>query len=247
MEQDKSPGSSLASSNLSRGSNHSQRFTRAVASKSLDFSLASGLPALKRKRRILKQTPFHIMATSSSIDREKPDSTLDDVIDRHRLDFGKDKRTGRPLLPPFIPMCRLVPMELVRTLQRVSEAVEKLEETFTDDGYLEKIGSKFYVQTTDKDGKEMHITEEYKAKWDDLWKSQDELFVKECEANEAFASLKNNLFCVLDGNHRLYAWSRIAERNPTVLKYHPRVECVILKGDPTSLVEIEFAMHGINK
>jgi hypothetical protein len=45
--------------------------------------------------------------------------------------------------------------------------VEKLEETFIDDGYLNKIGSKFYVQNTDKDGNEMQIIEEYKEGWDD--------------------------------------------------------------------------------
>jgi hypothetical protein len=84
---------------------------------------------------------------------------LDEIIHKHCEDFGNDKRTGRPIIPPFIPMCRLVPMEFVRMLQRVSKAVEKLEETFIDNGYLNKIGSKFYVQTTDKDGNEMRITE----------------------------------------------------------------------------------------
>jgi hypothetical protein len=69
-----------------------------------------------------------------------------------------------------------MPMEFVRMLQRVSKAVEKLEETFIDDGYLNKIGSKFYVQTTDKDGNQMRITEKDKEGWDDLWKLQDELF-----------------------------------------------------------------------
>jgi hypothetical protein len=92
-------------------------------------------------------------------------------------------------------------MEFVQMLQRVSEAVEKLEETFIDDGSLNKIWSKLYVQTTHKGGNKLHITKEYKKGWDDRWKAQDKVFVKGCESIAAFAGLKDLLFPVFDGNH----------------------------------------------
>jgi hypothetical protein len=51
MDFDKSPGSSSATSIFSLASTVLQRFTQAVVSKALDFSLATGLPPSKRKRR----------------------------------------------------------------------------------------------------------------------------------------------------------------------------------------------------
>jgi hypothetical protein len=51
MDFDKSPGFSSETSIFSLASTVLQRFTQAVASKALDFSLATGLPPSKRKRR----------------------------------------------------------------------------------------------------------------------------------------------------------------------------------------------------
>jgi hypothetical protein len=51
MDFDKSPGFSSETSIFSLASTVLQRFTQAVASKALDFSLATGFPPSKRKRR----------------------------------------------------------------------------------------------------------------------------------------------------------------------------------------------------
>lgn len=63
----------------------------------------------------------------------------------------------------------------------------------------------------------------------------------------AFQTLKNKLFSVSDGNHRLFARMQLAEEYPHDEKYHLRVVYRILQGDPTSFVHIESAMHALNR
>lgn len=55
------------------------------------------------------------------------------------------------------------------------------------------------------------------------------------------------MFSVFDGNHRLYSWMQLAEQNSHDEKYHPRVVCRILKGEKSSFVQIESAMHALNR
>ena len=80
-----------------------------------------------------------------------------------------------------------------------------------------------------------------------MWRMIDEEFVNECEANPAFHVLKDKMFVVFDGNHRLYSWMQVTPEFPDARKYHAGVNCQILKGDRNSLAEIEMAMHTLNK
>jgi hypothetical protein len=59
--------------------------------------------------------------------------------------------------------------------------------------------------------------------------------------------LKEHIFAIFVGKHHFYAWSMVTAQHPDKLKYHPQVEYVILKGDQASNVELEQAMHGVNK
>jgi hypothetical protein len=172
--------------------------------------------------------------------------SLAEIINRHKYDFGKDS-LGVERIPPAIPMCRLVHMEVVRTLQKSSESIEQLRESFLTNGYSPELGAKFYVQPTDHVGVPLLLTEEIRSSWDPIWKEQNAAFEAECDACPSFVDLKTRMFSVFDGNHRLYSWSAVTEENPDNPKYHPRVSCVIFKGDKESMVELELAMHSVNK
>jgi hypothetical protein len=52
---------------------------------------------------------------------------LQQIIDCHVKDFGLDAMTGPPLQPALIPLCRLVHMEYVQSVSKVSEAIESLK------------------------------------------------------------------------------------------------------------------------
>lgn len=138
-------------------------------------------------------------------------------------------------------------MELVRLTQKHGEGVEKLEESFLNEGYARRTGAKFYVQPRDRDGKPLLITDEEKEDWDSLWKEQDKKFIADCQLEAEFKWMIKSKFAVADGNHRLWAWMKVAKSFPGVLRYHPRVECVVLTGEKDNIHEVELAMHGVNR
>jgi hypothetical protein len=114
------------------------------------------------------------------------DNTLDKQILQFMWDFGNDKLIGRPLVHLLIPMCQLVPMELVRLMQKHGKGVKKLEESFLYEGYARMTGAKFYAQLTDWEGQLLNIREDKKKDWDELWREQDRNFMEECEKDQAF-------------------------------------------------------------
>lgn len=250
MDLDKSADTSSATSTFSTVSNTSIRTTRAAASKSLDFSLAEGLPSRRRRARPFRDQILPAIEMESALVAQPEGSvlpnSLSNIILRNKYDFGRDS-AGLELVPPSIPLCRLAHMEKVRFLQRNGEAVEKLDSLFRTEGYCEIDTAKFYVVPTDSEGEDLFISEEEKVSWDDVWKQQDLEFERDCDRHESFKFLKSRKFSVFDGNHRLFAWMEVAKEFPKELKYHPRVNCVILRGDKSSMVPLEQAMHGINK
>jgi hypothetical protein len=132
-------------------------------------------------------------------------------------------------------------------LQKVSAMVESLEREFLLEGYLKKSGPKFFVQPNDRNGNPLLLTEEEKSGWDKTWIAQDKAFLEDCERNPDFHWMKDRKFAVFDGNHRLFAWSRVAAWHPKSLKFHPRVKCTMLKGDKEAMTSLEFAFIGINR
>jgi hypothetical protein len=120
-------------------------------------------------------------------------------------DFGNDKVSGRLWVPPLIPMCRLVPMELVQLSQKHGKGVEKLEESFLNEGFARRTGARFYVQPRDRNGERLVITKEEKEGWDDLWKEQDWNFITGCKKEPEFKWMIESKFAVADGNHQLWA------------------------------------------
>jgi hypothetical protein len=149
MEQDKSPDTLSATSNFVQASNHLVCVTRAGASKSLDFSLASGLPPTKCGPRRLKlgEGDEVLLSVPRSTDPAAICS-LQQIINCHVKDYGVDE-TGAPVQPPLIPLSRLVHMEYVQSVHKASEAVKILKERFEMEGSCQSIGAKFYVQARD--------------------------------------------------------------------------------------------------
>jgi hypothetical protein len=115
------------------------------------------------------------------------------------------------------------------------------------EGYYLSLGTKFYVQPRDANGVKLFVTDKIRKTWDPVWQEQDRMFEEECDANEHFVGLKERMFAIFDGNHRFHAWSMVCSKYPDEVKYHPWVVCLILKGDQAFMVELEQAMHGVNK
>ena len=250
MENDKSPDTSSATSTFSRASNQSGRTTRSAASKALDFSLASGLPSRKRRPKTFRGLPTVLemeISQSSAGAASRARATVDTMFADHIMKFGIDEQTGKELDPPAIPLCRLSKLEMVRTVHHHSEVVEDLVNEFRKQGYVRSLGVKFLVTAVNEKGEDFFLGEEERLGWDECWRSQDDAFVKECEANEKFEWMKDKKFSTLDGNHRLFSWMSVANQHPLEMMYHPRVECLLFKADKASMVKIEMAMIGRNK
>jgi hypothetical protein len=82
--------------------------------------------------------------------------------------------------------------------------LKKLEQEFVH-GYRE--GScVFYVSLTNESGEERFVSEEDKRAWGPLWDQQSEAFNLFVEFDPELAHLKNRMFYVCDGNHRLLSW-----------------------------------------
>jgi hypothetical protein len=152
---------------------------------------------------------------------------------------------GRILPIPRIPLCRLQIMTVVRPLQKQSAAIDSLKEEFRNLGYQPDTPS-FFIQCEDSEGTVNFVTDEIRRTWDPLWVRANDEFEAECSLVPEFGELKDKMFSVLDGNHRLFSWMQLAEENPRDMKYHPRVVAVLLRCPKDKLVEVEMAMHARN-
>lgn len=80
------------------------------------------------------------------------------VLQCHLIGFGH-LENGDIREPPHIPLCWLLNMEVVRSLQVHSSAIENLQAKFKTNGYVADL-SKFYVSVTNADGVEDFVTDE---------------------------------------------------------------------------------------
>ena len=132
----------------------------------------------------------------------------DDLRQYHRVDFVNTIALLRIKLTHLfrlqIPLCRMVPMPMVRPT--MSCDLDYLEHEFSK-GYRDG-AAVFYVTTTDEAGESSKFTEEDIEKWDPLWKEQNDIFNANVSSQLELRFLKNLKFYVCDGNHRLIAWMR---------------------------------------
>lgn len=79
--------------------------------------------------------------------------------------------------------------------------LKKLEQEFVH-GYHEG-ACVFYVALTNESGEEYTITDADKHAWSPLWNHQSDLFNSFVDSDPDLAHLKDLMFFVCDGNHRL--------------------------------------------
>jgi hypothetical protein len=98
-----------------------------------------------------------------------------------------------------IPLCRMVYMPMV--WPTLDSDLKKLEQEFVH-GYRDR-SCVFYVSLTNESGEERFVSKEDKRAWGPLWDQQSEAFNLFAESDPELAHLKNRMFYVCDGNHRL--------------------------------------------
>ena len=87
---------------------------------------------------------------------------------------------------------------------------------------------------------------EFRDEWDPLWTQINKEFEVECDKVDKFKALKDTMFWVFDGNHRLTAWAEVANQNPHKREYHPCVRATILVPAVNAYRKVKQAMHDLN-
>lgn len=143
------------------------------------------------------------------------DSSSEDDIEgttKHSRQMGKQVPLGlmkdvlsqfyikRRSLPPFVPLCRLVPHEAVRF---ATDNATWLIPSFDTAAYLETMGS-FLVSIEGPSGGFMPITPQNLEEWGPIWTQKSAEFDK--SLGREWQDLKGRKFLVWDGNHRLKTW-----------------------------------------
>jgi len=142
-----------------------------------------------------------------------------------------------------IPLCRLVPMLMVRPTLACDLTL--LENKFTN-GYEE--GARvFYVSIADEDGNLLEFSVAEKEAWGPLWNAANEKFTMLLKSNPHLAYLAESKFFVCDGNHRRIAWmNHISRLHPLDIDWHICVDSIVL--DTRNRIGVAMqAMHDINK
>ena len=111
------------------------------------------------------------------------------LIHPYVVQFGKDVN-GVSRQPPRVPLCRLMTMEAVRSLQE--DDVNMLKERFYETGYVTTM-PEFFLVCKNSAG-ESQIVADFVDKWDQAWKDINDAFEKECKAVEEFRILKDQMF-----------------------------------------------------
>ena len=142
-----------------------------------------------------------------------------------------------------IPLCRLVPMPMVRSTLECD--LDELETKFIH-GYEE--GARvFYVSISDEGGQAGQFSSEEKRQWVDLWNATNDEFNKELSSHIELRNLVDAKFFICDGNHRYLAWMRHINRlHSADPNWHVRVDAIVLETKGKLGVAMQV-MHDINK
>ncbi|CAM6104342.1 unnamed protein product [Calypogeia fissa] len=166
------------------------------------------------------------------------------ILERFAFSFGKDA-SGNEIEPPAIPLCRLQNLELVRNLNSEGPGVSNLKDSFLVHGYVSAFLG-FQLLLVDDQGDVQPLTDKIWESWDPLWVQVNVEFDVECDKNPAFGVLKDRMFPVGDGNHRLFSWMRVCEEFANEAKYHVRVKAKFLSGNDAEMMQIVAALQAFN-
>ncbi|CAM6105413.1 unnamed protein product [Calypogeia fissa] len=157
----------------------------------------------------------------SSIQATKGESFAS-ILERFSYSFGKDLE-GKEILPPAIPLCRMQKLELVQNLNADSPGVSNLKDSLMLHGYVKAIPG-FQLLLVDDRGEIQPLMDAIRGTWDSAWTRINDAFEAECDANPTFHVLKDQMFPVRDGNHRLFLWMQCSKGFPQKMKYHPSID-----------------------
>jgi hypothetical protein len=142
-----------------------------------------------------------------------------------------------------IPLCRMVFMPMVQPT--LDSDLKKLGQEFVH-GYWEGT-CVFYVSLINETGEECFVSEEDKHVWGPLWDQQSEVFNMFVDFDPNMVHLKNRMFYVCDGNHRLLSWMGYIWRlHNSDIDWHYLVDSIVLDTKGKTSIVLS-AMHNINR
>lgn len=103
-----------------------------------------------------------------------------------------------------------------------------------------------YIALTNESGEEHAATEEDKRAWSPLWNQQSNLINSFVGSDPYLSHLKDRMFFVCNGNHRLFSWMRHIRRlYSNEIDWHYLVNTIVLDTNGKSTIVLSV-MHDIN-
>ena len=173
-------------------------------------------------------------------------SNEDDIRKAQTLDTVKIiasmRQTSNDLCRMKIPLCRLIPMPIVRPT--LSSDLIALKNQFSR-GY-EQGARIFYVSISDEESKQVMFSKQEKEEWDPLWNEVNNEFNRRLQSGP-LAYLVDYKFFACDGNHRRISWMNHIQRlHSRDREWHVCIDSIIL--DTRNRIGVLMqAMHDINK
>ena len=171
----------------------------------------------------------------------------DDIRRAHKMDTVATLQSFRlfpnELSRMRIPLCRLVPMPMVRPT--LASDILALEQQFVY-GYEE--GARvFYVSIGDEESCTGVFSKRVKQEWGALWNLVNDQFNDQLRSTDCLSHLVDAKFFICDGNHRRIVWmNHITCLHSTKLSWHISVDSIIL--DTRNRVALAMqVMHDVNK
>ncbi|MCO5554151.1 hypothetical protein L7F22_007677 [Adiantum nelumboides] len=145
---------------------------------------------------------------------------------------------------PWVPLCRLVGHEAVRSTRG---NIEELASKFRQVGYIPCLGN-FLVSESLPRGEKIHVTQEEEKQWvASFWGAINREFEMELSLSKNWAHLKGRKLIVLDGNHHLKAWmSQINTVCRHDLSKFVRIKCTVTYFSPDEECSMLWTLDYIN-
>jgi hypothetical protein len=142
-----------------------------------------------------------------------------------------------------VPLCRMVPMPIVRPT--LSSNLASLEDEFVH-GYRDGTAV-FYLSTTNEGGQIEKVTDEDLASWGPYWRAINDRFEEFLSSVPGLRELRGVKFSICDGNHQRQVWMNVISRlHSTDPLWHCMVDSIVLETQGKLRV-VMLAMHDINK
>lgn len=181
------------------------------------------------------------------VERGVPAEGEDDIRRQQKMDSVSTitslRITPHNLSRRKVPLCRLVPMPMVRPT--LSCDLTKLEQEFIH-GYDE--GARvFYASVSNEQGESGVFSDAEKSEWGPHWKRINDEFNLELSMHPELKHLVDAKFFLCDGNHRRIAWMRHINRMHSADPiWHISVDTILLETKGRLGVAMQV-MHDINK